>query len=93
MTFLTPQQNRRLSNPLLDGETGLDARSRLCFGFIKLVFVLEHLKRLILDLSWNEILVFIVLSSLLYTIIIALVFTLQSEPHKAYLDISKTQKH
>ena len=42
---LSPQQNRRLSNPLSDGETGLvNARSRLCFGFIKLVFVLEHLK-------------------------------------------------
>ena len=42
---LSPQQNRRLSNPLSDDETGLvNARSRLCFGFIKLVFVLEHSK-------------------------------------------------
>ena len=50
---------------------------------------------LLLDISWNEILVFIKFYPL-YSIqltIIALIFTLQSEPQKAYLDISKTHKH
>ena len=42
--IVNAQQNRRPSDPLSDGEAGLvNARSRLCFGFIKLVLVLEHL--------------------------------------------------
>ena len=45
---VTTQQNRGPSDPLSDGETGLvNARSRLCFGFIKLVLVLEHLNTVI----------------------------------------------
>ena len=42
LSSLSSQQNRRLSNPLSDGETGLViARSRPCFGF---VFVQGYLK-------------------------------------------------